>query len=61
MLEVTKRSLGSLMERHWLCDLGSAAFFQVKNRGTGSIILTLNTGHPVYDSLIEVLEPTRRA
>lgn len=37
-------------------DLGSAAFFQVKNRGTGSIILTLNTGHPVYDSLIEVLE-----
>lgn len=34
----------------------SAAFFQVKNRGTGAIILTLNTGHPVYDSLIEVLE-----
>lgn len=37
-------------------DLGSAAFFQVKNRGTGSIILALNTQHPVYDSLIEVLE-----
>jgi len=37
-------------------DLGSAAFFQVKNRGTGSIIIALNTQHPVYDSLIEVLE-----
>ncbi len=37
-------------------DLGSAAFFQIKNRGTGAIILTLNTGHPVYGSLIEVLE-----
>ncbi len=37
-------------------DLGNAAFFQVKNRGTGSIVLALNTGHPVYDSLIEVLE-----
>jgi hypothetical protein len=54
--EVTKRSPGSSTERLWLCDLGSATFFQVKNRGTGSIILTLNTGHPVYDSLIEVLE-----
>jgi len=37
-------------------DLGSAAFFQVKTRGTGSIIIALNTQHPVYDSLIEVLE-----
>ncbi len=37
-------------------DLGTAAFFGVKNRGTGAIILTLNTGHPVYDSLIEVLQ-----
>ena len=37
-------------------DLGSAAFFQVKNRGTGSIIIALNTQHPVYENLIEVLE-----
>ena len=37
-------------------DLGSAAFFQVKTRGTGSIIIALNTQHPVYESLIEVLE-----
>jgi hypothetical protein len=37
-------------------DLGSAAFFQIKNRGTGSIIIALNTQHPVYESLIEVLE-----
>lgn len=37
-------------------DLGSAAFFQIKTRGTGSIIIALNTQHPVYDSLIEVLE-----
>lgn len=37
-------------------DLGSAAFFQIKTRGTGSIIIALNTQHPVYESLIEVLE-----
>ena len=37
-------------------DLGTAAFFQIKNRGTGSIMIALNTQHPVYDSLIEVLE-----
>ena len=37
-------------------DLGTAAFFQIKNRGTGSIIIALNTQHPVYESLIEVLE-----
>lgn len=36
--------------------MGSAAFFQVKTKGTGSIILALNTQHPVYESLIEVLE-----
>lgn len=37
-------------------DLGSASFFQVRTRGTGSIIIALNTQHPVYESLIEVLE-----
>lgn len=37
-------------------DLGSAAFFQIKNKETGSIIVALNTQHLVYDSLIEVLE-----
>ncbi len=46
----------NLKYRFVSADLGSAAFFQVKNKGTGSIILALNTQHPVYDSLIEVLE-----
>jgi hypothetical protein len=36
--------------------LGNTAFFQIKNRGTGSIALVLNTGHPVYYSLIEFLQ-----
>ncbi len=33
----------------------SAAFFDVKSRG-GAIIVTLNTSHPAYEHLIEVLE-----
>ncbi len=37
-------------------NLESAAFFSVKTRGTGSIIIVLNTGHPAYEKLIEVLE-----
>ena len=36
-------------------DVDSAAFFSVKQKG-GSIIITLNTSHPAYDSLVEVLE-----
>ena len=46
----------NLKYRFVASDIGSAAFFQIKNRGTGSIIIALNTQHPVYDSLIEVLE-----
>lgn len=36
-------------------DLETPAFFSVKQKG-GSIIITLNTSHPAYDSLVEVLE-----
>ncbi|TGV61062.1 ATP-binding protein [bacterium M00.F.Ca.ET.141.01.1.1] len=36
-------------------DLESMAFFSVKQRG-GSIIITLNTSHPAFGSLVEVLE-----
>lgn len=35
--------------------LETAAFFSVKPRG-GAIIITLNTEHPAYDNLVEVLE-----
>jgi hypothetical protein len=34
---------------------GSPAFFDVKSRG-GTVITTLNTNHPAYQNLIEVLE-----
>ena len=34
---------------------GSPAFFDVQSRG-GKILITLNTRHPAYDRLIEVLE-----
>jgi hypothetical protein len=36
-------------------DLESSAFFSVKQKG-GSIIITLNTSHPAYGSLVETLE-----
>jgi hypothetical protein len=36
-------------------DLETAAFFSVKMRG-GAIIITLNTSHPAYTNLVEVLE-----
>ena len=36
-------------------DLETAAFFSVKPRG-GAIIVTLNTSHPAYDKLVEVME-----
>jgi selenocysteine lyase/cysteine desulfurase len=36
-------------------DLETAAFFSVKPRG-GAIIVTLNTSHPAYKNLVEVLE-----
>ncbi len=36
-------------------DLETPAFFSVKPKG-GSIIITLNTSHPAYSSLVEVLE-----
>ncbi len=36
-------------------DLETAAFFSVKPRG-GTIIVTLNTSHPAYDKLVEVME-----
>jgi hypothetical protein len=36
-------------------DLETPAFFSVKPRG-GSIVITLNTNHPAYHSLVEVLE-----
>lgn len=36
-------------------DLETAAFFSVKPRG-GAIIVTLNTSHPAYDNLVEVME-----
>ena len=38
-------------------SLENSAFFSVKQRG-GSIIITLNTTHPAYGSLVEVLEKT---
>ncbi len=36
-------------------DLETAAFFSVKPRG-GAIIVTLNTNHPAYEKLVEVME-----
>lgn len=36
-------------------DLETSAFFSVKPRG-GAIIVTLNTNHPAYDKLVEVME-----
>ncbi|MCC5609748.1 ATP-binding protein [Nostoc sp. CHAB 5834] len=36
-------------------DLETAAFFSVKPRG-GAIIVTLNTNHPAYKNLVEILE-----
>jgi hypothetical protein len=36
-------------------SLEDAAFFSVKSRG-GAIIVTLNTNHPAYDKLVEVME-----
>jgi len=36
-------------------DLETSAFFSVKQRG-GSIVITLNTNHPAYPCLVEVLE-----
>ena len=36
-------------------DLESSAFFSVKQKG-GSIIISLNTNHPAFGSLVEVLE-----
>jgi hypothetical protein len=36
-------------------DLETPAFFSVKQRG-GAIVVTLNTSHPAYPSLVEVLE-----
>ena len=36
-------------------DLETPAFFSVRQKG-GSIIITLNTSHPAYSSLVEVLE-----
>lgn len=36
-------------------DLENSAFFSVKQRG-GAIIITLNTNHPAYPNLVEVLE-----
>ena len=37
-------------------EVDSGAFFSVRTRGSGSIIIGLNTRHPAYDKLIEVLE-----
>lgn len=36
-------------------DLETSAFFSVKPKG-GAIIVTLNTNHPAYKNLVEVLE-----
>jgi len=36
-------------------DLENSAFFSVKQRG-GAIIITLNTSHPAYPNLVEILE-----
>jgi hypothetical protein len=36
-------------------DLETSAFFSVKQKG-GSILITLNTSHPAYSSLLEVLD-----
>ena len=36
-------------------DLETAAFFSIKPKG-GAIIVTLNTNHPAYGNLVEVLE-----
>jgi len=36
-------------------DLDTPAFFSVKPRG-GAIIVTLNTRHPAYENLVEILE-----
>jgi len=38
-------------------DLETSAFFSVKQRG-GSIVITLNTNHPAYSSLVDILEQT---
>lgn len=38
-------------------DLETTAFFSVKPRG-GALVITLNTNHPAYDHLVEVLERT---
>lgn len=36
-------------------DIESSAFFSVRQKG-GSIIITLNTSHPAFSSLVEILE-----
>lgn len=36
-------------------DLETSAFFSVRQKG-GSILITLNTNHPAYETLIEVLD-----
>ncbi len=36
-------------------DLETAAFFSVKSKG-GAIVVTLNTNHPAYKNLVEILE-----
>ncbi len=36
-------------------DLDTAAFFSVKPKG-GAIVVTLNTNHPAYENLVEILE-----
>lgn len=36
-------------------DLDNAAFFSVRSVG-GAVIITLNTNHPAYENLVEVLE-----
>lgn len=38
-------------------DFDTSAFFSVKSRG-GKIIISLNTGHPAYHKLVEVLDAT---
>ncbi len=38
-------------------DLETQAFFSVKPRG-GAIVITLNTNHPAYEHLVEVVEGT---
>ena len=53
--ELASRALEGLKYLFAYADLETPAFFSVKPRG-GAIIITLNTNHPAYQNLLEILE-----